>query len=34
VADLLVVADECIKASEAGARLVDTRNKGSLNKKQ
>jgi hypothetical protein len=34
VVDLLVVADECIKASEAHARLLDARGKGYLKKKQ
>jgi hypothetical protein len=34
VADLLFVADECIEASEAQARLLDTQNKGSSKKKQ
>jgi hypothetical protein len=34
VVDLLTVADVCIEASEAWARLLESRNKGSLTKKQ
>jgi hypothetical protein len=34
VAELLVVADECIEASVAQARLVDAENKGFSKKKQ
>jgi hypothetical protein len=34
VADLLPVANEWIEASKGQARLLDTRNKGSLMKKQ
>jgi hypothetical protein len=33
VADLLVVADICIKASEARARLLESHGKGPLRKK-
>jgi hypothetical protein len=34
VADLLAVDDECIKASKARARFLDTHAKGSLKKKK
>jgi hypothetical protein len=34
VVDLLAVTDVCIEASEARARLLDSRNKGPPKKKQ
>jgi hypothetical protein len=34
VADLLTVADTCIEASEARARLLESRGKGPMKKKQ
>jgi hypothetical protein len=34
VVDLLVVADVCIESSEARARLLESRGKGPLKKKQ
>jgi hypothetical protein len=34
VADLLAVADVCIEASESWARLLESRGKGPLKKKQ